>query len=40
MPQLGLLYLLVFLPLNLLSGSHTPLESMPPPVSPWSGLSS
>ena len=30
MPQLGLLYLLVFLPLNILSGSNTPLESMPP----------
>jgi ABC-2 type transport system permease protein len=30
MPQLGLLYLLVYLPLALLSGSNTPLESMPP----------
>jgi len=30
MPQLGLLYMLVFLPMNLLSGSNTPLESMPP----------
>ena len=30
MPQLGLLYLLVFLPMNMLSGSNTPLESMPP----------
>jgi ABC-2 type transport system permease protein len=30
MPQLGLLYMLVFLPLNLLSGANTPLESMPP----------
>jgi ABC-2 type transport system permease protein len=30
MPQLGLLYMLVALPLNLLSGSNTPLESMPP----------
>jgi len=29
MPQLGLLYLLVFLPINMLSGSNTPLESMP-----------
>jgi ABC-2 type transport system permease protein len=29
MPQLGLLYMLVFLPLNMLSGSNTPLESMP-----------
>ncbi len=30
MPQLGLLYMLVFMPMNLLSGSNTPLESMPP----------
>jgi ABC-2 type transport system permease protein len=30
MPQLGLLYMLVFLPLNMLSGANTPLESMPP----------
>ncbi len=30
MPQLGLLFFLVFLPLNMLSGSNTPLESMPP----------
>jgi ABC-2 type transport system permease protein len=29
MPQLGLLYILVAIPLNLLSGSNTPLESMP-----------
>jgi ABC-2 type transport system permease protein len=29
MPQLGLLYLLVYLPLAMLSGSNTPLESMP-----------
>jgi ABC-2 type transport system permease protein len=29
MPQLGLLFLLVFLPLTMLSGSNTPLESMP-----------
>jgi ABC-2 type transport system permease protein len=29
MPQLGLLFLLVFVPLSLLSGSNTPLESMP-----------
>ena len=29
MPQLGLLYMLVAIPLNLLSGSNTPLESMP-----------
>src|SRR5579863_9599064 len=30
MPQLGLLYLLVYLPMMLLSGSNTPLEGMPP----------
>jgi len=30
MPQLGLLYLLVYMPLNTLSGGYTPLESMPP----------
>ena len=30
MPQLGLLFMLVFLPLKMLSGSNTPLESMPP----------
>lgn len=29
MPQLGLLFILVAVPLNLLSGSNTPLESMP-----------
>ena len=29
MPQLGLLYLLVYLPMAMLSGSNTPLESMP-----------
>jgi ABC-2 type transport system permease protein len=29
MPQLGLLYLLVAMPMNILSGSNTPLESMP-----------
>ncbi|MGP0059613.1 MAG: ABC transporter permease [Beijerinckiaceae bacterium] len=29
MPQLGLLYILVAMPMNLLSGSNTPLESMP-----------
>ncbi len=29
MPQLGLLCMLVFLPMNMLSGSNTPLESMP-----------
>ena len=30
MPQLGLLYMLIALPMNMLSGSNTPLESMPP----------
>jgi ABC-2 type transport system permease protein len=30
MPQLGLLFILVFLPMNMLSGSNTPLESIPP----------
>jgi ABC-2 type transport system permease protein len=30
MPQLGLLYMLVAVPMNVLSGSSTPLESMPP----------
>ncbi|MGZ3349292.1 MAG: ABC transporter permease [Xanthobacteraceae bacterium] len=30
MPQLGLLYMLVVIPMNMLSGSNTPLESMPP----------
>ena len=30
MPQLGLLYMLVYLPMNMLSGSNTPVESMPP----------
>ncbi len=30
MPQLGLLYILVAVPLNLMSGANTPLESMPP----------
>jgi ABC-2 type transport system permease protein len=30
MPQLGPLYMLVYLPMNMLSGSNTPLESMPP----------
>ncbi|MBB6250634.1 ABC transporter permease [Nitrospirillum iridis] len=29
MPQLGLLFILIVLPLNLLSGGNTPLESMP-----------
>jgi len=29
MPQLGLLFMLVFLPMNMLSGGNTPLESMP-----------
>jgi ABC-2 type transport system permease protein len=30
MPQLGLLFMLVYLPMNVLSGGNTPLESMPP----------
>jgi ABC-2 type transport system permease protein len=30
MPQLGLLFLLVYMPMNMLSGANTPLESMPP----------
>ena len=30
MPQLGLLYILVAMPMNMLSGSNTPLESMTP----------
>jgi ABC-2 type transport system permease protein len=30
MPQLGLTYMLVAVPMNQLSGSSTPLESMPP----------
>ena len=30
MPQLGLLLILVALPMNLLSGANTPVESMPP----------
>jgi ABC-2 type transport system permease protein len=30
MPQLGLLFLLVYLQLPMLSGANTPLESMPP----------
>ncbi len=30
MPQLGLMFMLVYLPMNVLSGSNTPLESMPP----------
>jgi ABC-2 type transport system permease protein len=29
MPQLGLLFLLIYLPLSMLSGANTPLESMP-----------
>jgi ABC-2 type transport system permease protein len=33
MPQLGLLYILVAMPMNVLSGSNTPLESMPPILS-------
>jgi ABC-2 type transport system permease protein len=30
MPQLGLLYMLIAMPMNILSGSNTPQESMPP----------
>jgi ABC-2 type transport system permease protein len=30
MPQLGLLFMLIYMPMMLLSGSNTPLESMPP----------
>jgi ABC-2 type transport system permease protein len=30
MPQLGLLYILIYMPMNMLSGGNTPLESMPP----------
>ncbi len=30
MPHLGLLYMLVYMPMNMLSGANTPLESMPP----------
>jgi len=30
MPQLGLLLILVALPINMLSGANTPIESMPP----------
>jgi ABC-2 type transport system permease protein len=30
MPQLGLLYMLIAIPMIVLSGSNTPLESMPP----------
>jgi ABC-2 type transport system permease protein len=30
MPQLGLLFMLVYMPMNMLSGANTPLESMPP----------
>jgi ABC-2 type transport system permease protein len=30
MPQLGLLFILVALPMNILSGGNTPIESMPP----------
>ena len=30
MPQLGLLFILVALPMNLLSGGNTPIDSMPP----------
>jgi ABC-2 type transport system permease protein len=30
MPQLGLLFMLIAMPMNMLSGTNTPLESMPP----------
>ena len=30
MPQLGLLFMLIAVPMNMLSGSFTPLDSMPP----------
>jgi ABC-2 type transport system permease protein len=30
MPQLGLLFILIAMPMNMLSGANTPLESMPP----------
>ena len=30
MPQLGLLYMLIYMPMNMLSGANTPIESMPP----------
>ena len=30
MPQLGLLYMLITMPMNILSGANTPLDSMPP----------
>ncbi len=30
MPQLGLLFMLIVMPMNILSGGNTPLESMPP----------
>jgi ABC-2 type transport system permease protein len=30
MPQMGLMFILLVLPMNLLSGSNTPIESMPP----------
>ncbi|HYM72870.1 MAG TPA: ABC transporter permease [Stellaceae bacterium] len=30
MPQLGLLFMLIYMPMMMLSGSNTPLESMPP----------
>jgi ABC-2 type transport system permease protein len=34
MPQLGLLYMLVAMPMNILSGSNTPLDSHPPGCAP------
>lgn len=30
MPQLGLLFMMIAMPMNILSGSNTPIESMPP----------
>lgn len=30
MPQLGLLYMLVYMLMDILSGSNAPLESLPP----------
>lgn len=39
MPQLGLLYMLVYLPMIMLSGSNTPLESMPPWLAKFMQLS-
>lgn len=38
MPQFGLIYMLVFVPMMMLSGGNTPLESEPPMlqfIMPW-----